>query len=256
LGAPLIGVSTSEVRRSEKVEQTPQGEPADVEMALGLKYVRAVEQAGGVPVVMPPLESPAIGPLLAQLAGVCLSGGPDLDPESYGAQAHPEIGPIEPQVDRFELEAARRAWKLGLPILAICRGAQALNVARGGTLVQHLPDVAGATLTHRQSEPGDQPTHAVDISGGTILAGLMGVAHAEVNSFHHQAVDRLGRGLTVSARSTDGVVEGIEAKGRPFVVGVQWHAECLVERPEQAALFAGLVEASRSRAGVRDSEAA
>jgi putative glutamine amidotransferase len=242
---PLIGVTTSEVRRSETVRQTPQGEPPDTEMALGLKYLRAIELAGGLPVVLPPLENPAVNPLLDHLAGICLSGGPDLDPDSYGARAHPELGPVEPEVDRFELEVARLAWKRKLPVLAICRGAQALNVSRGGTLFQHLPDVEEVRLDHRQSDPGDRPTHAVEIAPETLLAKLMGPGEAEVNSFHHQAVDRLGRGLDVVARSADGVVEGIEAPAREFVLGVQWHAEAIVQRPEQAALFEGLVDAAR-----------
>jgi putative glutamine amidotransferase len=237
-------VTTSEVRRSETVRQTPQGEPPDTEMALGLKYLRAIELAGGLPVVLPPLENPAVDPLLDHLAGVCLSGGPDLDPDSYGARAHPELGPVEPEVDRFELEVARLAWKRKLPVLAVCRGAQALNVSRGGTLFQHLPDVDRVRLAHRQAEPGDRPTHTVEVEPGTLLANLMGPGEAEVNSFHHQAVDRLGRGLEVVACSADGVVEAIEAPAREFVVGVQWHAEALVHRREQAALFEGLIEAA------------
>jgi putative glutamine amidotransferase len=245
---PLIGVTTSEVRRSEDVRQTRQGEPPQREMALGLKYLHAVEAAGGLPVVLPPLEPEAVRPLLAHLSGICLSGGPDLDPGSYGQREHPELGPIEPEVDRFELALARLAWREGLPVLAICRGAQALNVARGGTLVQHLPDEPGVTLDHRQSEPGEQPTHPVEVSDGSLVARLMGTRRPEVNSFHHQAAARLGRGLRVVGRSPDGVVEAIEAADRPFVVGVQWHAECLADREEQAALFEGLVAAAQRHA--------
>ena len=247
---PLIGVTTSEVRRSETVRQTPQGEPPDTEMALGLKYLRAIEAAGGLPVVLPPLERDAVAPLLDYLDGICLSGGPDLDPESYGARAHPELGPIEPEVDRFELEVARLAWEKKLPVLAICRGAQALNVARGGTLIQHLPGEERVALDHRQTEPGDTPTHSVEVDPGTLLAEQVGAGEIEVNSFHHQAVDKLGRDLKIVACSPDGVVEGIEAPERPFVLGVQWHAEALAQRPEQAALFTGLGNAAR-RAGAK-----
>jgi putative glutamine amidotransferase len=242
---PLIGVTTSEVRRAEGVRQTPQGEPPSTEMALGLRYLRAIEAAGGLPVVLPPLELDAVRPLLDHLTGICLSGGPDLDPKSYGEREHPELGPTEPDIDRFELELAKLAWREGLPLLAICRGAQALNVARGGTLVQHLPDEPRVTLEHRQDVPGDQPTHGVEVFEGSLLAEVMGGAGPfEVNSFHHQAAARLGDGLRVVARSTDGVVEAIEAPARPFVLGVQWHAECLAERGEQAALFQGLVGAA------------
>jgi putative glutamine amidotransferase len=240
----LIGVTTSEVRRSEGVRPTPQGEPPQVEMALGLKYLRAIELAGGLPVVLPPLSGDALEPLVEHLTGICLSGGPDLGPEVYGQERHPELGPTEDDVDRFELALARIAWRRGLPLLAICRGAQALNVVRGGTLVQHLPDLDDDSIQHRQERPGDQLTHAIEIERGSLLARVMGTRAAEVNSFHHQAVESLGSGLRVVARAPDGVIEGIEAPGRGYVLGVQWHAECVAELPEQAALFEGLVEAA------------
>lgn len=241
---PLIGVTTSEVRRSESVRPTPHGEPPQLEMALGLPYLKAVEAAGGLPVALPPLDPDAIEPLLGRLSGLCLSGGPDLDPSAYGERQHAELGPTEPDVDRFELALAKLAWKRRVPLLAICRGAQALNVARGGTLVQHLPERQGVTIEHRQSEPGECPTHAVNVAPGSLLERVLGGGTLRVNSFHHQAVDRLGRGLSVVATSPDGVVEGIEAPRRDFVLGVQWHAECLADRPEQARLFEALVQAA------------
>lgn len=241
---PLIGVTTSEVRVGEEVRQTPQGEPPRREMALGLTYLHAIETAGGLPVVMPPLELDAVEPLLDRLSGVCLSGGPDLDPSAYRERRHPELGPVEPELDRFELELARRADARGLPILAVCRGAQALNVSRGGSLHQHLPDRPGVTIDHRQQAHGSTVTHSVKISAGSLLARTMGLCEAQVNSFHHQAVNRLGTGLRAVAWSSDGVIEGIEAPGRDFVLGVQWHAELLTERPEHAALFAALVSAA------------
>jgi putative glutamine amidotransferase len=243
----LIGVTTSEVRRSETLRQTPEGDPPQHEMALGLKYLRAIEAAGGLPVVLPPLRSDALEPVLEHLTGICLSGGPDLGPESYGEERHPELGPTEDDIDRVELALARIAWKRGLPLFAICRGAQALNVARGGTLVQHLPDQGGG-IAHRQEAAGDELTHPVEIAPGSLLADVMGTTSASVNSFHHQAVSTLGADLRVVARSPDGVVEGIEAPGRGYVLGVQWHAECLAELPEQAALFEGLVDAARTYA--------
>jgi putative glutamine amidotransferase len=252
---PLIGVTTSEVRRSETVRQTPQGEPPQVEMALGLKYLRAIEAAGGLPVVLPPLAGAAIEPLIEHLAGICLSGGPDLGPETYGEEErHPELGPTEDDVDRFELALARIAWERDLPLLAICRGAQALNVARGGTLVQHLPDLGEVGLAHRQESSGDETTHEVEIEPESLLARVMGTTSASVNSFHHQAVRRLGSGLRIVARSPDGVAEAIEAPGAGYVLGVQWHAECLVDRPEQAALFESLVDAARE--GLQSTHAA
>lgn len=244
---PLIGVTTSEVRVGEQVDQTPEGEPPRREMALGLTYLRAIEAAGGLPVVIPPLDLEAVEPLLDRLSGLCLSGGPDLDPSAYQARRHPNLGPVEPELDLFELELARCGDARGLPILAICRGEQALNVARGGTLHQHLPDRPGTTLEHRQRAPAQKSTHAVAISAGSRLARLLGRRNAKVNSFHHQAVDRLGTGLRAVAWSPDGVIEGVEAPGRDFVVGVQWHAETLVHRRDNASLFTGLVEASARR---------
>ena len=241
---PLIGVTTSEVRLAEQVDPTPQGEPPRREMALGMTYLKAIEAAGGLPVVMPPLELEAVEPLLDRLGGICLSGGPDLDPAAYHERRHPELGPVEPELDRFELELARRADARGLPILALCRGLQALNVARGGTLHQHLPDRPGVTIAHRQSEPGQAVTHGVTISPASRLAATMRRRRARVNSFHHQAIHELGAGLRAVAWSPDGVIEGVEAPGRAFALGVQWHAECLTDRSEHFALFSALVAAA------------
>jgi putative glutamine amidotransferase len=248
---PLVGVTTSEVRLAERVKSLAESEPPQVEMALGLRYASAIEAAGGVPVVIPPVEAGALDCLLETLDGLCISGGPDLDPEQYGAKPHPRLGPTEPDLDHFELMVARAADRRRLPVLGICRGAQALNVARGGTLHQHLPDISDEE--HRQDLPGDRPTHWITIERGSRLAAAMGRSRTRVNSFHHQGVDRLGRRLRSVASAPDGVVEGIEAVDRDFLVGVQWHAECLADRRDQAALFRALVDAARA---ARDSAAA
>src|ERR687897_51415 len=216
---PLIGVTTSELRPSGAGTLRRQGEPAHPEMALGMTYLQAIERAGAVPVVLPPCVSD-LGALISRLDGVCLSGGPDLDPEAYGAHdRHAELGPTEPSLDAFELALARAALARGMPLLGICRGSQALNVACGGTLHQHLPG-------HRQSEPGCDVTHEVEVLPGTRLAALIGTGPHAVNSFHHQAVDGLGSGLRIAARAADGTVEAIEGAGG-FAIGVQWHAETL-----------------------------
>ncbi len=228
---PLIGVTTSELRPSGLATLRRQGEPAHPEMALGMTYLQAIERAGAVPVVLPPCVSD-LESLISRLDGVCLSGGPDLDPAAYGArERHVELGPTEPSLDDFELALARVSVERGIPLLGICRGAQALNVACGGTLHQHLPG-------HRQSEPGCRVSHTVDVLPGTRLAALIGPGAIEVNSFHHQAVDRLGNGLRIAARAADGTVEAIEGAG--FTVGVQWHAEALTD----GRLFEALVNAS------------
>jgi putative glutamine amidotransferase len=246
---PLIGVTTSEIRRTESMQPIQEAEPpARFEMALGLPYLRGLEAAGGLPLVMPPMQLDAIEPLLDRLDGVCLSGGPDLDPEGYGASPHPQLGPTEPELDRFELAVARRADAREMPILAICRGTQALNVARGGALHQHLPEIS-TEIAHRQELPGDQTSHPVRIEPGSRLAAALGEDEVEVgdrldvNSFHHQAIDRLGQGLRVSARAPDGTIEAVEDTARPFLIGVQWHAETLVHRPYEASLFRRFVEA-------------
>ena len=228
---PLIGVTTSELRPSGLATLRRQGEPDHPEMALGMTYLQAIERAGAVPVVLPPCVSD-LESLISRLDGVCISGGPDLDPEAYGArERHVELGPTEPSLDTFELALARAALERGMPLLGICRGSQALNVACGGTLHQHLPG-------HRQSEPGCRVTHEVEVLAGTRLAGLLGAGTHAVNSFHHQAVDRLGSGLRIAARAADGTVEAIEGAG--FTGGVQWHAEALTD----ARLFEALVDAS------------
>jgi putative glutamine amidotransferase len=250
---PLIGISTSEMRVPARVRPMPQGEPAHRELALGMPYTRAVERAGGLPVVLPPIDEAGVEALLDRLSGLCLPGGPDLHPRWYGDTPHPELGPTEPELDAFELALARRADALGMPILAICRGAQLLNVARGGTLHQHLPGRSvPLVVPHRQMEAPERASHAVDVEGGSLLALWAGAAHLEVNSFHHQAVRRLGADLRAVAWAPDGVVEAIEAPDRPFVLGVQWHAEGLAARPEQAALFRAFVEAAAAYESARE----
>ena len=244
---PLIGVTTSEMRRGELATLRRHGEPANPEMALGLTYLRAVELVGGMPVVLPPLDAASVGGLLDRLDGVVLSGGPDLDPMAYGARAHPQLGPVEPPLDVFEYAVAREAISRGLPLLGVCRGTQALNVACGGSLIQHLPDAVGDTIAHRQVEAPQRVTHEVAIALHSRLGRIMGTTRASVNSFHHQAVSELGAGLRVSARADDGTIEAIEMPSHPFMLGVQWHAETLVAEPAQRALFAALVRTAGGR---------
>ncbi len=236
---PLIGVTTSELRRGHLL--TLQGEPQQPEMALGMTYLRAVERAGGMPVVLPPLSPAAVDSLLDRLDGIVLSGGPDLDPTAYGERTrHMQLGPTEPGLDAFELALCRAADERGMPILGVCRGAQTLNVARGGTLHQHIDG-------HRQVAPAEAPVHPVQMALHSRIARTMGVCAVDVNSFHHQAVDELGSGLRVSARAEDGTVEAIEDPSRKLVLGVQWHAETLVDRPAHLALFKALVRAASPR---------
>src|SRR3954452_14013860 len=163
--SPLIGVTTSELRPSH-LATVRHADPPRAEMALGMTYMRAIAAAGGIPVVLPPVELDAIDALLHHLDGVCLSGGPDLDPGAYGAHMRPpELGPTAPVLDDYELALARAADARGLPLLGVCRGAQTLNVARGGTLHQHVPG-------HRQDEPATAPTHRVHLAPDSRLGSL------------------------------------------------------------------------------------
>ena len=245
IARPLIGVTTSEVRVPDHVDPLPQSDRRQTEMALGMKYLDAIERAGGLPVVIPPLELDASEPLLDRLDALCLSGGPDMDPGSYGGRYHPKLGPTEPALDRFELTLAREADKRGVPILAICRGQQLLNVARGGTLYQDLPDQRASDTAHRLPGKNRHGAHEVDVEEGSLLGrALGGITTAHVNSYHHQAVQELGKGVKPVAWAPDGVVEGIELPDREFAVGVQWHAEAIVEQPEQLALFREFVAAA------------
>src|SRR4051812_44143201 len=230
---PLIGVTTSELRPSRLATTRRHGEPAHPEMALGMTYLRTLDAAGAIPVVLPPVGTDHLAPLLDRLDGICLSGGPDLDPGAYGAgDRHVELGPTEPRLDAFELSLARQAITRGLPILAICRGSQALNVACGGTLHQHIDG-------HRQTDPATQPTHDVEIAARSRVHRITRARRLAVNSFHHQAVDEVGEGLRVVARACDGTVEAIEGDG--FTLGVQWHAETLIAHMP---LFEALVRAA------------
>lgn len=241
---PLIGVTTSEMRRGELATLRRHGEPPHPEMALGLTYLRAVQRAGGMPVVLPPLAPEEVPSLLDRLDGVCLSGGPDLDPAAYGAPGrHAELGETEPALDAFELAIAAEADRRGVPLLGVCRGAQTLNVVRGGTLHQHLPG-------HRQSELATITTHGVRLALHSRTGRTTGATQLEVNSFHHQAVDELGAGLSVAARAPDGTVEAIECREHPFLLGVQWHAETLVDHPAHLALFRALVRAADRATGM------
>jgi putative glutamine amidotransferase len=259
MGKPIIGVTVSEIRAKEDAQRVRHGEPTQTEMTLGLAYMRAVERAGGLPVALAPLRDENVGPLLEQLSGLLLTGGPDIDPACYGAEAHPELGPIDHDVDVFEIELCRQADRRGLPILGICRGAQVLNVARDGSLIQHLPDITNGTIEHRQSEPGDRTTHEVQVAPDSSLAQTTGGGPVRVNSFHHQAIERLGAGLRPVAWAADGVIEAVEDPAREdgqLVLGVQWHAETLTEEAEQLALFERLVQAAAHKRADADAQEA
>jgi putative glutamine amidotransferase len=245
---PLIAVTTSELRRPEDVVARPQSEPPKLEVALATLYPEAIERAGGVPVIVPLLRPDAIAALLDHVDGVCLPGGPDLQPSVYGEEPHPRLGPTEPRADAVELALVRSADRRNLPILGICRGMQVMNVARGGTLHQHLPDVVGEHLQHRQPAHGSVTTHRVETAPHSRLRSALGGPALEVNSFHHQAVRTLGKDLVATAWAEDGTIEAIEQPGERLILGVQWHAEGL---RAHAPLFDLLVDAAAGAAEPR-----
>jgi putative glutamine amidotransferase len=218
--------------------------------ALRVDCVRSVEQAGASPVVLPPLRPEDAPGLLDRLDGLLLSGGGDVDPALYGAIPHPRLGRVDRRRDDFELALVREALARDLPVLAICRGQQVLNVATGGTLLQDIPSELGGAMNHDAPGRRRNRSHAVAVVPGTRLREIMGRQDLSVNSFHHQAVARSGAGLVVSARCPqDGVIEGLEMPGRRFVVAVQWHPESFWSRPDSfQPLFDAHAEACRADA--------
>jgi len=225
---PLIGITTY-------VEPASWGHWQEVEAALiPYDYVRAVERAGGRAVLIPP-DDDAIEEVLEALDGLIFSGGNDLTPESYGAEADPTTNGTNPDRDRGELALLTAALERDLPVLAICRGFQVLNVVRGGDIVQHLPDIVGHE-EHREV-PGEFSEHAVRTDPASRIQEVRGA----VKSHHHQALGRIGDGLREVAWAEDGTVEGLEDPDKPFLVGVLWHPEA----GEDQRLFEQLVEAAR-----------
>jgi putative glutamine amidotransferase len=207
---------------------------------LPRRYTDMVAAAGGLPVLLPPLAD--VTGVLGRLDGLVLSGGGDIDPALYGAVRDPACGPANPDRDNAELALARRALDDGLPVLGICRGLQVINVALGGTLLQHLPDVVGHD--GHSPEEGAHGSHKVSVASGSQLARLLGRTEAAVPTHHHQAVDRLGDGLVATAWADDDTVEAVElAASSSFMVAVQWHPEA----GDDPSLFDALIAAAVAR---------
>ncbi len=216
MSAPRIGI-TGITRSVSGTDRT----------GVNAAYVRAVLRAGGVPLILSPLIGiEHNGVILAGLDGLVLSGGEDVDPVHYGHAPHPDLGDVDPQRDAFELAIFRDARAYGLPVLAICRGIQLVNVAMGGTLWQDIPSERPEALRHAQAAQRDDRTHQVDLVPGSRLAEALGGTICEVNSFHHQSIRDLATGLAVTGRAPDGEIEGVEsADDGPWLLAVQWHPE-------------------------------
>ena len=230
--------------------------------AVPMAYVDSLRLAGGVPLVAPPLDDDeGVRSALERCQAVLIVGGPDLDPAAYGQEPHPATKPLHGRRNDSDLRLAGAALRSGKPLLGICGGMQVVNVVLGGDLHQHIPDaIEGAPPVESSHRKPDDNFHMVRIEPHSRLAGILGAAELEVNSAHHQAVNRVGEGLKVAARSAAGIIEALECTeaGR-FLVLVQWHPERLAVdppkgdrgarpapgRPDQLAIFAAFVEAAR-----------
>lgn len=237
---PLIGV-TCGVREQN----------GHLRAGVSMSYIEAVQAAGGVPILVPPLEPDALAVLFSRLDGLLLTGGGDIDPELYGERPSRYVANVVPERDDTELALVGAAMESGMPLLGVCRGLQVINVAAGGTLVQDIPTQARSDIRHSQTQPRWQGTHPVTLEPQSALAAWAGSGELLVNSFHHQAIKDLGQGLRAIGWSPDGLIEAIEgARGNQFLIGVQWHPEDLVEHdPAAQALFRQFVEAAKNWKG-------
>lgn len=238
----LIGITPS-VRVDEKFGE---------QFTLALTYTGAIHSNGGTPIVLPPQDNASA--LLDRLDGLLLSGGGDIRPTRYGdQQVHPTTYGISDRRDAFEFALLRGALERGMPILAICRGIQVLNVGLGGSLWQDVSQLGPGTLAHR--EPLEfatraAPAHDVMVVEGSLLGKVYGAPTIAANSFHHQVLKDLGTGLLATGHTADGAIEAVELPGYPFVLGVQWHPEMMYEvHPEHAAPFRHLVAAAEVYGG-------
>jgi len=243
---PLIGIPTQSL---QSIAGIPEGLPAS--WVMNQRYHLAVAAAGGVPVMIPLFDEDlgTLREIYDRLDGICIPGGVDMDPETFGEVRRPECGRTDPPRDRVELQLTRWALEDAKPLLGLCRGLQVLNVARGGTLYQDLAaDHPGAMKHDYFPTAGfarDHLSHEVAVTEGSRLASVLG-SRSLVNSMHHQGIRTLGAGLTAAAVAPDGLIEGVEADA-PFCVGVQWHPETLTETdPGMARLFTEFVRAAQS----------
>jgi putative glutamine amidotransferase len=251
---PLIGIGSD-------VQSTPgKRERAFVYTT----YVDSLRRAGAIPVLIPPQPENARD-LVDELDGILLAGGEDCDPAAYGEERHPTVEPMDPRRQSNDLSLAKMARERGIPTLGICLGLQMMNVAAGGSLVQDIDSQMETDIQH-DSTPENRVRHDVVVEKGTKLASILGERELNVNSSHHQAINKVPDELKITAHATDGIVEGLEDPRHPFYVGVQWHPEDMKGEDSASSIFGAFVEAARkyqaqkrsaadlSPAGVRRSE--
>lgn len=212
------------------------------------EYVRGIVEAGGIPMLLPPVGAEFVARWLDRVDGLLLAGGGDIDPSHYGNRGHETIYNLDLERDQTEMALARLALERQIPTLAICRGMQVVNVALGGTLHPHVPDIFGQQVEHR-APPREPVEHAVRVAPDSRLAAIMGTHRVITSSWHHQSVDRLGTGLKPVAWADDGCIEAVELAGNDRFMAVQWHPEHSVDRdPTQQALFRELVRMAAATA--------
>ncbi|ADI02536.1 MAG TPA: gamma-glutamyl-gamma-aminobutyrate hydrolase family protein [Syntrophothermus lipocalidus] len=218
-------------------------EPDENRHYLRRDYIDKILNAGGVPVILPPTnDRDVITEYKETCHGLLLAGGGDVDPVNWGEEPHPDLGTVDPTRDEFELALMKCAMEEDLPVLGICRGAQVINVAFGGSLYQHL---AGG-ISHQQKAPPSHAFHGILVVRDTRLYRISGSDTLRVNSFHHQAVREIGENLIISATACDGVIEAVESVCHRFILGVQWHPELMTDKVSEN-LFKALVDAGRER---------
>jgi putative glutamine amidotransferase len=228
---PVVGVAAHQVLVDESGFRL-------LHYAAAVPYVKAVQRAGAVPVVLPvidPSDADEVARVLDAVDAVIVTGGCDVDPERYGATTAPETGPLDARRDETEIALCRALVERDQPTLCVCRGIQVLNVALGGTLTQHVP-------VHSRDDAYNETVHEVTLAPDSRIAQALGTTTLGVNTLHHQTVAELGPRARVVGRADDGTVEAIEVDGAPHVLGVQWHPEMLRHRPEHLALFRQLFE--------------
>ena len=215
-------------------------------ISMGAAYTDAIERAGGTPLLLPPTRSAALArDLVERVDGLLVPGGADISPSRYGQRKHKTHSPLHPRREESWFQALAAADQRPIPIMGICLGCQVLNVGRGGTLIQDVPSQWPEAMGHSRGQGEKRRLHHVLVESGTRLASIVGEGKLEVNSSHHQAIDRPGRGLVVSARATDGVIEAAEDPAHPFYLAIQWHPEGIAARKKHLALFEALVNAAQ-----------